>query len=199
MKPPHARKSYARTLFAVWVVMTIAACNINVKKGEDGQDKKVDIETPVGGIHVDTNAEARDTGLPVYPGARIKDKNENGDEKSAKVNISSGLFGVKVVAVQYFSDDPPAKLISYYRDQLKKYGNILECHTSQVGGDVNVHRRGGPSNELKCDGDDDGQAIELKVGTQQNQHIVSIKPADNGKSSEFALVFVQTRGGKDTI
>ena len=42
--------------------------------------------------------------------------------------------------------------------------------------------------------------LELKVGTKDNQHIVSISPQDKGKGTDFALVFVQTRGGsKDTI
>jgi hypothetical protein len=40
------------------------------------------------------------------------------------------------------------------------------------------------------------------VGTQENQHIVSIKPQDGGKGTDFGLVYVQVRGGgdkKDTI
>jgi hypothetical protein len=36
----------------------------------------------------------------------------------------------------------------------------------------------------------------LKVGTKSNQHIVSVKP--NGKGTDFALVYVRTRG-KGTI
>ena len=55
------------------------------------------------------------------------------------------------------------------------------------------------SKPLKCEGDNHGKVIELKVGTRQNQHIVSIKPADSGKGSDFGLVYVQIRGGKDTI
>ena len=199
MRPSHPLKPYSRTLLASCLLMILAGCSVNVKKDENGEDKKVDIETPIGGIHVDKNANARDTGLPVYPGARLKEKKENGEEKSANVNISSGLFGVKVVALEYISNDPPTKLIAYYRDQLKKYGNVLECHTSHEGGNFAVHGGGDDSKKLKCEGDDDGKVVELKVGTNQNQHIVSIQPADNGKGSDFALVYVQTRGGKDTI
>ncbi len=63
-----------------------------------------------------------------------------------------------------------------------------------------MHPGGGDdSKELKCEGDNSGKVVELKVGTKQNQHIVSIQPADNGKGSDFALVYVQTRGRKDTI
>jgi hypothetical protein len=201
MRTPNETNLYPRTVLAAGLLalLTLPGCSVNVKKGENGEDKKVDIETPIGGIHVDNNANARDTGLPVYPGARIMDKDQSGDEKSAKVNISSGLFGVKVVAVKYFSGDPPAKLISYYRDQLKKYGDVLECHSSHEGGNFVAHGGGEDSKKLKCEGDDDGKVVELKVGTNQNQHIVSIQPADNGKGSDFALVYVQTRAGKDTI
>ena len=55
------------------------------------------------------------------------------------------------------------------------------------------------SEKLKCEGDHDGKAIELKVGTEKNQHIVSIQPADSGKGSDFGLVYIQMRGGKETI
>lgn len=202
MRTPNERNVYLRTLLAACLLalLTLVGCSVNVKNGENGENKKVDIETPIGGIHVDNNANARDTGLPVYPGARLKEKEENGEEKSANVNISSGRFGLKVVAVEYISKDPPAKLIAYYHDQMKKYGNVLECRTTHDGSDVDVHPGGGDdSKELKCEGDNSGKVVELKVGTKQNQHIVSIQPADNGKGSDFALVYVQTRGRKDTI
>ena len=55
------------------------------------------------------------------------------------------------------------------------------------------------SEKLKCEGDNDGKVIELKVGTEKNQHIVSIQPADSGKGSDFGLVYIQMRGGKETI
>jgi len=202
MRTPNERNVYLRTVLAACLLalLTLPGCSVNVKKGENGEDKKVDIETPIGGIHVDNNANARDTGFPVYPGARLKEKQENGEEKSANVNIFSGRFGLKVVAVEYLSNDPPAKVIAYYQGQLKKYGHVLECHTTHDGSDVDVHPGGGDdSKELKCEGDNSGKVVELKVGTKQNQHIVSIRPADNGKGSDFALVYVQTRGRKDSI
>jgi hypothetical protein len=187
------------------VLIVLPACSVNVKKSDSGEDKKVDIETPVGGIHVSKNAAARDTGLPAYPGAREKEKGSNGGGNNANVNISSGFFGVKVIAVEFLSDDPPEKVATFYRDQLKKYGSILECHTSNPhadAGDVDVNLgqdRGKKDSKLTCE-HDSGSTIELKVGTKDNQHIVSISPQDKGKGTDFALVFVQTRGGdKDTI
>jgi hypothetical protein len=50
---------------------------------------------------------------------------------------------------------------------------------------------------LKCEGDDNGKTIELKAGTESNQHIVSIDPQDKG--SDFALVYVRLRGKEGTI
>ena len=194
------------TLTLAFGSMLLPGCNVNVKKDSEGQERKVDIETPIGGLHVSKAANVRDTGLPVYPGARMKEKekdqDDDGDSNSANVNISSSLFGLRVVAVEYLSDDPPEKLVAYYTGQLKKYGSVLECHTNKnhAGADMDPDDDDSPdSKPLKCDGDNNGKVVELKVGTKQNQHIVSIRPADSGKGSDFGLVYVQVRGGKDTI
>jgi len=207
-----------RTSLAITLALALAglsvlpACSINVKKDNNGEDKKVDIETPVGGIHVSKGADARDTGLPVYPGARQKEEDKSGEEKSANVNISAGFFGLKVVAIEFLSDDPPEKVTSYYKDQLKKYGAILECRTTNRhgdSGDVDIHMGKDDdkdkdndkkdSRKLTCE-QSSGPTIELKVGTKDNQHLVAISPQDKGKGTDFALVYVQTRGGnKDMI
>ena len=166
------------------------ACSVNVKdKGGDG-NSKVDISTPVGGIHVDENADARDTGLAVYPGARPKPKTDDGDKKSANVNMSAFGYGLKVVALEYVSDDPPDKIIAFYQDQLKKYGHVLQCHSNGIKAD---HDGG----KLKCDSDDSGNKVELKAGTDDNQHIVSVEP--EGKGSDFAIVWLRLRGKEGDI
>ena len=187
------------------VVVALSAllpgCNVKVNKDRQGQEKKVDIETPIGGLHVSKGADVHDTGLPVYPGALKKQEDEGGNSNGANVNISSSLFGLKVVAVEYLSDDSPEKIIAYYTDQLKKYGSVLECHTNKnrAGANIGPDEDSGEAKPLKCEGDNNGKVIELKVGTRQNQHIVSIQPADSGKGSDFGLVYVQVRSGKDTI
>jgi hypothetical protein len=176
---------------AMVAALLLPACSINVKKEQNGEDKQVDIDTPVGGIHVSKGANVADVGLAVYPGARLKQDDSDGDDKSANVNISSFGFGLKVVALQYESDDSPAKLIAYYRDQLKKYGKVLECHTSHL--DVNPEIKGSDhgSHELTCEGSG-GSNVELKVGTKENQHIVAVEP--DGRGSSFSLVYVRTHG-----
>jgi hypothetical protein len=176
--------------FAILAAMLVPACSVKVKKENDGDDKQVDISTPVGGIHVSKGADVADVGLDVYPGARPKLEDSSGKDKSANVNISGFGFGLKVVALEYQSDDSPDKVVSYYKDKLKKYGNVLECHTTHL--DLNTHKgstRG--SDELTCEGDK-GSDIELKVGTKDNQHIVGVKP--DGKGSSFSLVYVRTHG-----
>ena len=173
----------------------LPACSVNVKDHGDDGNSKVDINTPVGGIHVDENADARDAGLPVYPGARLKPKSTDGDSKSANVNLSAFGYGLKVVALEYESDDPPGKVIAFYQDQLKKYGNVLQCHGRRFKVDDDVPVIGGKKGyvvggNLKCDSDDSGKTVELKAGTDDNQHIVSVDP--EGKGSDFAIVWVAT-------
>jgi len=174
------------------LVFLLPACSINVRKEKNGQDKQVDIQTPVGGIHVSKDVDVADVGLTVYPGARLKQKGSNGEDKSANVNISSFGYGLRVVAMEYESDDAPAKVVAFYQDQLKKYGNILVCHTSHL--DVNTGVKGlddHGSHELTCESNS-GSNVELKVGTKENQHIVAVEP--EGKGSSFSLVYVRTHG-----
>jgi hypothetical protein len=176
----------------------LPACSVNVKDhGEDG-NAKVDINTPLGGIHVDQNVDARDTGLPVYPGARPKAKS-NDDKQSVNVSLGALGFGLKVVAAEYESDDSPAKIIAYYQDQLRKYGNVLQCRGGsglQIDGD-GAKKGSVPGGKLKCDSDDGGNKVELKAGTDDNQHIVAIEPA--GKGSDFAIVWLRIRGKEGEI
>jgi hypothetical protein len=178
-------------LFAV-LVMLLPACSVNVKKENNGQDKQVDIKTLLGGIHVSKDADVADTGLALYPGARVKRKDSDGGDKSANVNISGFGFGLKVVALEYQSDDAPTKLVTFYRDQLQKYGVVLECHSSKHA-DFNMKLDDKSSHNLTCDsGDRNGNNVELKAGTKENQHIVSVEP--DGKGSSFSLVYVRTHG-----
>src|ERR1041385_6578691 len=102
-----------RAIIAIAAVVVGTACSVNVKKDDQGNEKKVDIETPFGGIHVNENADVRDTGLSVYPGAGEKQKGDWGDEKSENVNISTSVLGLRVVEIEYESDDPPAKILTY--------------------------------------------------------------------------------------
>ncbi len=184
--------------FSLALVLSIFlfGCSIHEQKTAENK-KKVDINTPFGGIHVNTDAKGPDTGLTVYPGAQPKESpdDHDGDHQNANVNVQVGDFGVRVIATSYVSNDAPEKVISFYRDDLKKYGSVLECPK----GLKETHGTEGPR-EMACN--DSGTAekgkMELAVGVPDRQRIVSVKP--HGSGSEFALVYIQMRGGKgDTI
>lgn len=163
------------------------------------QNKNLDIRSSAGDLHVGSDADARKTGLPLYPGARLKSDDENRNQ--ANLSVLTEAFGMKLVVANYDSDDAPAKIIDFYRDKLKKFGKVLECHSRKHGGDAEVHDDGKDSKdskELKCD-ENSGPVTELKVGTEDNQHMVAIEPRDAGKGSTFALVYVYTRGKRGDI
>ncbi len=186
------RRAYALALAAMLV---FPACDVNVHKDGSGDDKNVDIKTPVGGLHVSKDVDPRDTGIAVYPGARAKENTDH-DHDNANLGISTGLFGLKVVVVHYQTDDSPEQVASFYKSQLKRYGDVLECH-SHSGEHVKMEMGDKKSSALKCDSMDGGASIELKVGTDDNQHLVAIEPQTKG--CNFTLVRVQTHGERDTI
>jgi len=191
---------WARGVSLAAVVLTVvllSRCSVNVKKESNGQDKQVDIKTPMGGIHVSKDADVADTGLSVYPGARLKLEDSGDSDKRANVNISGFGYGLKVVALQYESDDAPAKVVAYYKDQLKKYGNVVECPTlGHFHLNMKYSDKSGDSHSLTCDSVG-GTNIELKAGTDENQHIVAVE--SEGKGSSFSLVYVRTHGKEADI
>ena len=161
----------------------------------DDQDKNLDIQ-----LHVGKDADARKVGLPLYPGARLKHDEEN--QNRANFALLTGAFGMKLVVASYDSGDAPNKVIAYYREQLKRYGRVLECRTKESGGDVHANghtQESKDSKQLKCDGDNAGNIVELKAGTEDNQHVVSVEPSETGNGSTFALVFVYARGKQGDI
>ena len=204
MRSTDFRGMHLPLTMAVVTIALLPACTINAKKDQNGEDKQVDISTPIGGIHVSKQVDPSDVGIAIYPGARLKPKDDGGDDKSANVNVSGFGFGLKVVALEYESDDAPSKVLAFYRGQLKKYGTILTCHTSHLELDTDMkdsdhqseHQSSSNSNELKCEGTS-GSNTELKVGTKDNQHIVEVEPA--GKGSSFSLVYVRTHGKQADI
>jgi len=169
---------------------------------QDSQhDKKLDIQSSVGDLHVGNDADVRKIGLPLYPGARLRRDNDK-DRDRVNLGILTESFGMKLVVASYDSDDAPGKIIDYYRDKLKKYGKVLECHTREHGGDVHAEADNDESHEskeLKCEGDNSGPVTELKVGTEDNQHLVAIEPRDKSAGSTFALVYLHLRGKRGDI
>ncbi|MGA8428389.1 MAG: hypothetical protein WB729_01105 [Candidatus Sulfotelmatobacter sp.] len=179
------------------------------------EDKNFDVRSTVGDLHIGADADARKAGLPLYPGARLsvkdkkEDKDKDNDADSDRVNLGvlTEAFGIKLIVAKYDSDDAPGKVVDFYRDKLKKYGKVLECHSQKHGVHVNSDddsrdskdSDSKASKELKCDGDNTGPVTELKVGTEDDQHDVAIEPHDSGKGTTFSLVYVHTRGKRGEI
>lgn len=162
-----------------------ALCGCTVQKKGEGANKKVDIETPVASIHVNTQVDPKDTGLAVYPGATRAEDEEK--KHAANLSMDSSLFGLKVVTIKYRSDDPPDKLLDFYRKQLKSYGDVSECH-----GSVSFEH-----GNMRCHDTGAREETNLVAGTEERHHIVSVRP--DGAGSKFALVYVQTRGERGTL
>src|SRR5581483_10852532 len=132
------------TLLALLLLALLGACSIHTQKEGNGEDQKVDIKTPFAEVHVGSDTGAQDAGIAIYPGARPKE--EGHDKGRANVQIGGENFGVKVIAANYLSDDPPQKVIDFYRKDLSKYGKVLECPKGlkENHGDNN-------DGELRCD------------------------------------------------
>ncbi|MGB8602052.1 MAG: hypothetical protein WCD42_07640 [Rhizomicrobium sp.] len=152
-------------------------------------------------FNVSNTADVADIGLPVYTGATAR-QNDNDDDDNDDAHISAmfGKAGMKVVVANFASADTAQNVAAFYRQSLGQYGPVYDCSAdSQFGAgadddDDNDRRTGG--GQLDCRGDH-SDGIVLKSGTKRDQHIVTIKPAKDGKGSTFALVYVRIQGLKD--
>jgi hypothetical protein len=189
------RSLQLRTMLSGFLcLIALTGCTVTTHDKGDGKKDDVDIRTPFGSLSVkEGNNNIKDTGLTPYPGARVK-KDSDDDKHSANVNISSSLFGLKVVAMNFETDDPSDKVLTFYRKDMGKYGKVLDC----TGGFNMTFHHYDKDAEVTCLGGDSDHDYkeELKVGTENNQRIVAVKPKSNG--SEFTLVFVRAWGSKDT-
>lgn len=163
------------------------------------ENRNLDINSSVGDLHMGNDADAKKIGVPLYPGARLKSDEEN--KNQANLSILTEAFGMKLIIANYVSNDAPSRIVDFYRDRLKKYGKVLECHSDKHGGDVSMDDDDKDSEhgkELKCS-QSSGPVTELKVGTEDDQHVVAVEPGDASKGTKFALVYVHTRGKRGDI
>ena len=178
------------------LALLLAALGCSISENKKGDSENVKIATPVGGLKVQTNIDPKEVGLAVYPGARIKPSEDSDHDKSANVNMNTPFFHLKVIALDYLSDDPPAKVLDFYKKEMGRYGKVLECdHTSS---DNNISTHGDEMKlRLQCDNTGKGDHTELKVGEGEAQRVVGVSP--DGKGTEFGLVYIQLRGSGQTI
>lgn len=175
------------------LLLSTTGCNMSINKDEAGGKKNVEINTPFGDFKVKNQAEAKDTGLPVYPGATAK--REQDDDKNGNGSVSLSLFGLKVVVASYVTDDPQDKVLSWYRDQIKPT-RFIECSGTGDSGNftINGKKNGDEDGPVTCEKENQhngAKVTELKMGTQRNQKIVAVRDRKDGKpGTEFALVRV---------
>ena len=125
------RHSILSPAVLVMAVLPLAACSIDVKKHDSGRSADVDIRTPTGTLEVRTSVPAEGTGLAVYPDAWPARK--HGRDESADVDIDTAWFGVKVVAANFESDDDPAKVVAFYRNEMARSHRISSAADTSAG------------------------------------------------------------------
>ncbi|MFZ0744225.1 MAG: hypothetical protein WAM85_07450 [Terracidiphilus sp.] len=173
----------------------LAGCRVHVDKDANGQEKTVQVDTPFGGVHINTDqTTAADLGLPVYPGAEpVKD---NDQDKSADVHMGFGQWQLHVRAVNYSTTDSQDKVAAFYKKALGRYGDVITCQGHVAVGTPTVTTEGlgcaddGKHTKVQIDRKDYGASengLELKAGSKRHQHIVGFDDPQNGRT-RFALV-----------
>jgi hypothetical protein len=158
------------------------------------QEKKhLTISTDEGFVSLSTDKpSAEKLGLHVYPGAKVRA--EEGNDSGANLSLTSKEGAVRLQVMKFATSDPAAKVLAFYKKDMTKWGNVLECKGGkQVSFDVTdpAHK-----NSLTCDkdGHDDGNATLLKTGTDGNQRIVAV--VEKGKETEFTIIHIENSHGE---
>jgi len=145
------------------------------------------------GFIASKGADAKDVGLPLYPGARShKEKSE--DSPALQLGLWGHAWGFKLAVLKLESNDPPDKITTFYRKALATYGKVLNCADSTKAAEG--QDKAASKNALDCQDDhpESGETL-LKAGAKEKQHIVSVKP--EGSLSVFQLVYVETPPSDD--
>lgn len=174
------------------MVAGMTACRVDVQKDAAGKDKTVQVDTPFGGVHVNTDqTTAADLGLPRYPGS---EELKNDDQhKSADVHLGFGEWQLRVRAVSYQTGDTQEQVTAFYKKALGRYGEVVTCQGNAPVGSPTITPEGltcdDNNNNVKIDQHDfhSHNGFELKAGSKRHQHIVGFEDSKDGKT-RFALV-----------
>lgn len=177
----------AGLLASLLLPLGVAGCRIHEQKGANGQDENVQVDTPFGGLHVNTGqTTAADLGLPDYPGAHVVE--EDNGQGSADVHMGFGDWQLRVRVVSYESGDAKDQVVAFYKKALgSRYGDVLTCQNNAPIGTPTRTNEG-----LTCDdkarpeiqvngnsanyGYHSGKyGLELKAGSERHQHIVGFE------------------------
>ena len=185
----------------------LAGCRVHVDKDANGEEKNVQVDTPFGGVHVNTDqTTAADLGLPVYPGAEIVRDKDN--DKSADVHMGFGQWELRVKVVNYTTPDSQDKVVAFYKKALGRYGDVIACQdnapvgtptttaeglTCSDNGHANVHVDNGGESYGYHSGKG---GFELRAGSRRHQHIVGFESSAPGQT-RFGLVALDLPVGVD--
>lgn len=179
------------------VLMWTTGCRVNVQKDSNGQEKKVQVETPFGGVHVDTDqTTASDLGLTVYPGAKLWQGDD--EHKSADIDMGFGELRLRVKAVSYSSPDAQDKVVTYYKQALGRFGPVLTCkNNNPVGTPIATPQGLTCADDHKHTNVDVGGGVQLKAGSTRHQHIVGFETPVNGQT-RFTLISIDLPTGAES-
>lgn len=191
-------------LAGLGAMLWVAGCKVRVDNGASADQKKVQVDTPFGGIRVNTGqTTAADVGLPAYPGAQLVTDDDN--HKSADVHMGFGEWEMRVQVASYSTPDNQDKVMAFYRRALSSYGDVIACRNdaavgspSQTSQGLSCSDHGRPKVRINDHGENYGYqpehgSLELKAGSERHQHIVSIENAESGQT-RFALVNLDLPG-----
>lgn len=173
----------------------VSGCRVRVDKDANGQEKTVQVDTPFGGVHVNTDQlSASDLGLPVYPGAE-QVTGPGKDEKSADVHMGFGEWQMRVRVVKYQTSDSKEQVTAFYKKALGRFGDVITCQDNSPVGTPTATAEGltcadgGKNQHFKFNDQDYGHSsgLQLKAGSRRHQHIVGFEHGDSSKT-KFALI-----------
>lgn len=180
----------------VVLVASVVGCRVRTEKDANGEEKNVQVDTPFGGVHVNTDQiTAADLGLPVYPGAvPVTDDDKH---KSADVHMGFGEWQLRIRAVSYSTPDAQDKVVEFYKKAMSRFGDVLTCQGNAPVGTPTATREGltcadsGHHSNFEFNGNKNGipnpNGMQLKAGSKRHQHIVGFEETKDG-ATRFALV-----------
>ena len=176
---------------SVGMLAGMAGCRVHVDKDSEGKEKTVQVDTPFGGVHVNTDqTSAADLGLPLYPGAKAVSDDKH---KSADVHMGFGDWQLRVKAASYGTPDDRDKVTAFYKKALTRFGDVITCNGKEAVGTPIKTREGltceddANNNKVKVDEGSVTHDFQLKAGSKRHQHIVGF---ENSKSADTRFVLI---------
>ncbi|MGC9198446.1 MAG: hypothetical protein ACP5E5_05835 [Acidobacteriaceae bacterium] len=191
-------------IWTTLATLTLAApllTGCHVTENEHDGSQNVSIGTPFGSMKVNTgNSLTPDAiGISPYPGAQpVSDHGDDSNNANVQMSFGSFRLGVKVAELQTPASQQQV-LVFYRKDLSARYGAPIECRgQTPIGtpdrtpqGLTCKDQQGVPlatstippgehSKGLIITSDDSSTQIDLRAGSPQRMHVVSVEPRDGG-------------------